>query len=400
MALDIDSLIERVESTHKKYIEEKTRFKNETESLTNDKKSLKESLDNLQNSFNNLSNANEDLNKKYNDLELSYKSIEETLSQKETLILDFNKKSQEQEDVILNLNETISKLKENLESKEKELANTSSKDSVKEILNNDSAVYKELLNKYEDLQKNTDDIIASLKDDLFNKSEELSEINNKLSAEKNKYLDLKEKTYHTIKHLVEDVIEKHEAEINKLNTDKDELLKKIASQDSSIAKLNAENADLTREIVTLKAQIKKLHEDRAATKEVKRTSLEDFIDSTIPVPEDSAAANLRPVKKVSEITENTIPYNFGRTSKEIMNKVLLLIDKLFEGVNLNNNNEYPLNNPQIVCDEVNMDKVTLSTVLNRLTSMAYNNRPLLVYKGNLYYATIDKDTIKNYISEN
>ena len=200
--------------------------------------------------------------------------------------------------------------------------------------------------------------------------------------------------------MVEDVIEKHEAEIDKLNTNRDELLKKITLQDNSIAKLTTENADLTREIVTLKAQIKKLQEDRAVTKEVKRTSLEDFIDSTIPVPEDSAAANLRQVKRVSEITENTIPYNFGRTSKEIMNKVLLLIDELFEGVSLNNNNEYPLNNPQIVCEKVDMDKVTLSTVLNRLTSMTYNNKPLLVYKGNLYYATIDKDTIKNYISEN
>lgn len=400
MALDIDSLIERVESTHKKYIEEKTKFKNETASLTNDKKALKESFDNLQNSFNNLSDNNKDLNKKYNDLVLSYKGLEETLSQKDALILDFNKESQEREDIILNLNETISKLKEDLESKEKELANTSSKDSVKEILNNDSAVYKELLNKYEDLQKTTDAIIASLKDELFSKSEELADINDRISAEKNKYLDLKEKTYHTIKHLVEDIIEKHEVEITKLNADKDGLLKKVASQDSSIAKLNAENVDLTREIVTLKAQIKKLQEDKIATKEVKRTSLEDFIDSTIPVPEESAAANLRPVKRVSEITENTIPYNFGRTSKEIMNKVLLLVDELFEGVSLNNNNEYPLNNPQIICEKVDMDKVTLSTVLNRLTSMAYNNKPLLVYKGNLYYATIDKDTIKNYISEN
>lgn len=400
MALNIDNLIERVELTHKKYIEEKTRFKNETESLANDKKNLKESLDNLQNSFNNLSDANEDLNKKYNDLELSYKSVEETLSQKETLILDFNRKSQEQEDIITNLNETISKLKEDLESKENELANTPSKDSVKEILNNDSAVYKELLNKYEDLQKTTDDIIASLKDDLFSKSEELSDINNKLLAEKNRYLDLKEKTYYTIKHLVENVIEKHEAEINKLNTDKDELLKKIVSQDNSIAKLTAENADLSREIVTLKAQIKKLHEDKAVSKEAKRTSLDDFIDTTIPVPEDSAAANLRPVKRVSEITENTIPYNFGRTSKEIMDKVLLLIDELFNNVTLNNNNEYPLNNPLLSADRINMDRVTLNTVMSRLTAMTYNNVPLLVYKGNMYYATIDKDIIKNYISEN
>ena len=110
MALDIDSLIERVQSTHKKYIEEKTKFKNETESLTNDKKALKESFDNLQNSFNNLSDNNKDLNKKYNDLVLSYKGLEETLSQKDALILDFNKESQEREDIILNLNEYISKL--------------------------------------------------------------------------------------------------------------------------------------------------------------------------------------------------------------------------------------------------------------------------------------------------
>lgn len=400
MALDIDSLITRVESNHKKYIEEKERFKNETESLSNDKKTLEESLSKVRDDFNNLSISNEDLNKKYNELESKYKTIEDTLAQKESIISDFDKKSKEQENIILELNDSISNLKADLESKEKELAKASSKDSIKEILNNDSAVYKELLNKYEDLQKNTDDIIASLKDELLGKSEELTEINSKLDTEKNKYLDLKEKTYHTIKHPVEDVIEKQESEIKSLNTDKEELLKKVASQDGSLAKLNTENANLTREIVALKAQIKKLQEEKAITKEAKRTSLEDFIDSTIPVPEDSAAANLRPVKRVSEITENTIPYNFGRTSKEIMNKVLLLVDELFNGVNLNNNNEYPLNNPQISCEKIGMDKVTLSTVLNRLTSMTYNNTPLLVYKSNLYYATIDKETIKNYISEN
>lgn len=308
MALDIDSLITRVESTHKKYIEEKERFKNETESLSNDKKTLEESLSKVRDDFNNLSISNEDLNRKYNVLESKYKTIEDTLAQKESIISDFDRKSKEQENIILGLNDSISSLKVDIESKDSEIKN--------------------------------------------------------------------------------------------LNLDKEELLKKAASQDSSIAKLNTENANLTREIVALKAQIKKLQEEKAITKDVKRTSLEDFIDSTIPVPEDSAAANLRPVKRVSEITENTIPYNFGRTSKEIMNKVLLLIDELFEGISLNNNNEYPLNNPQIVCDKVDMDKVTLSTVLNRLTSMTYNNKPLLVYKGNLYYATIDKDTIKNYISEN
>ena len=400
MALDIDSLIERVESTHKKYIEEKTRFKNETEALANDKKSLKESLDNLQNSFNSLSDANEELNKKYNDLELSYKGIKETLSQKETLISDFNKKSQEQEGIILNLNETISKLKEDLESKEKELANTPSKDSVKEILNNDSAVYKELLNKYEDLQVTSENNIASLKDDLLSKSEEYDELLNSVNAEKEKYLSLKEKTYKTIKHLVEDVIEKQEIALAKLEAEKLELNNKIKLQEVSITGLTKDNVELKRELDILKEKLDATKKEEVAVKEVKRTSLDDFIDSTIPVPKDTAAANLRPIKRVSEITENTIPYNFGRTSKEIMDKVLLLIDELFNNVTLNNNNEYPLNNPLLSADRINMDRVTLNTVMSRLTAMTYNNVPLLVYKGNMYYATIDKDIIKNYISEN
>ena len=400
MALNIDNLIERVELTHKKYLEEKTRFKTETELINKERDELKKSFEELQSSYNDANSKNEALNDDLNKLKDEYDSLKEVLSDKENIISDLNSSVQKYETDITSLKNEIIELKDSLKAKEEELTNTPSKDSIKEILNNDSAVYKELLNKYEDLQVTSENNIASLKDDLLSKSEEYDELLNSVNAEKEKYLSLKEKTYKTIKHLVEDVIEKQEIELAKLEAEKLELNNKIKLQEVSITGLTKDNVELKRELDILKEKLDATKKEEVAVKEVKRTSLDDFIDSTIPVPKDTAAANLRPIKRVSEITENTIPYNFGRTSKEIMDKVLLLIDELFNNVTLNNNNEYPLNNPLLSADRINMDRVTLNTVMSRLTAMTYNNVPLLVYKGNMYYATIDKDIIKNYISEN
>jgi len=400
VALNIDNLIERVELTHKKYLEEKTRFKTETELVNKERDELKKSLEELQSSYNDANSKSETLNDDFNKLKDEYDSLKEVLSNKENIISELNSSAQKYETDITSLKNEIIKLKDSLKAKEEELTNTPSKDSIKEILNNDSAVYKELLNKYEDLQVTSENNIASLKDDLLSKSEEYDELLSSVNAEKEKYLNLKEKTYKTIKHLVEDVIEKQEIELAKLEAEKLELNNKIKLQEVSITGLTKDNVELKKDLNILKEKLDATKKEEVAVKEVKRTSLDDFIDSTIPVPEDSAAANLRPVKRVSEITENTIPYNFGRTSKEIMDKVLLLIDELFNNVTLNNNNEYPLNNPLLSADRINMDRVTLNTVMSRLTAMTYNNVPLLVYKGNMYYATIDKDIIKNYISEN
>ena len=400
MALNIDNLIERVELTHKKYLEEKTRFKTETELVNKERDELKKSFEELQSSYNDANSKNEALNDDLNKLKDEYDSLKEVLSDKENIISDLNSSVQKYETDITSLKNEIIELKDSLKAKEEELTNTPSKDSIKEILNNDSAVYKELLNKYEDLQVTSENNIASLKDDLLSKSEEYDELLNSVNAEKEKYLSLKEKTYKTIKHLVEDVIEKQEIALAKLEAEKLELNNKIKLQEVSITGLTKDNVELKRELDILKEKLDATKKEEVAVKEVKRTSLDDFIDSTIPVPKDTAAANLRPIKRVSEITENTIPYNFGRTSKEIMDKVLLLIDELFNNVTLNNNNEYPLNNPLLSADRINMDRVTLNTVMSRLTAMTYNNVPLLVYKGNMYYATIDKDIIKNYISEN
>ena len=57
--------------------------------------------------------------------------------------------------------------------------------------------------------------LASYKEFILkikNEKDELAEINSSIEKE---YNDLKDKTYHTIKHLVENVIEKQEAELKK-----------------------------------------------------------------------------------------------------------------------------------------------------------------------------------------
>jgi uncharacterized ubiquitin-like protein YukD len=78
---------------------------------------------------------------------------------------------------------------------------------------------------------------------LKNEKDELAEINSSIEKE---YNDLKDKTYHTIKHLVENVIEKQEAELKKKD---DEIFSLV--NENTVLKQNNETDKLKRKIEEL-----------------------------------------------------------------------------------------------------------------------------------------------------
>lgn len=389
MELNLDELIDRVESTHKRYLEEKSKFSSEKENLLSQNEKLNNDISNLNNKINSLSNDNLSLSNEKNDLIKNIDNLKLEIENKNTNLKSLELDKENSINKINELSNKVNSLTEELSKKTSE--NLVNKKDVTKILDNDSSVYKELQNKYNDLQNNYESIIADLKDDLQNKVFKINVLNDDLLNEKNNYKDLINKTYNTIKHLVEDVIEPHEL--------------KIKNYESSLKELNLKLDNSNNEILSLKSQITKYNKEETTKNsevEIRNTNLENFIESTIPVPKNTAAANIRQVKRnISDISEGTIPYKFGRTSKQVMDKVLSFIDGLFENVVKNTEDEYPLNNPLQVAENVKMDRNMLRITLERLTSMNYRNgKPLLIYKGNLYYALFDKDDIKNYISEN
>lgn len=81
------------------------------------------------------------------------------------------------------------------------------------------------------------DAILKLKADRDHCSEEWQKWESQAKEERNKYLDLKNKTYLTVKHLVEDNIEPKEEEIADLRKDIESLNDLLSNKDSLISHL-------------------------------------------------------------------------------------------------------------------------------------------------------------------
>lgn len=431
MEFDLDSLINRVQSTHDQYLKEKERFVTE----------LALSQEKTDNAVSELNNANTKISQ---------------------------------------ITEELSVIKQELQEKSAELEKATSKKEVDQILNNDAAVYKELHNKYEALKEKYDTETSSLnktigeltknaenfetysnslkaeiqenttafanlqnkyvdlenqKKDLQTAFAELKEKHNKsieaaagfdvkigdlekqlqdevsqISDEKAKYNDLKAKTLGSIKHLVEDVIEPNEAKIkslqdelslvttkvdskvyqevidknNKLSIRIEELTKDISDKDSRIVDLTQKISELTEQIREL-TPVKKAH-----------SSLQDYIDSTIPVPEGTAASEIeKPIRATKSST--TINTPFGIVTSDIINKASQMIDRLYNDTHVKANGEYVLSNALQAAEDVGLSVSTGNTIMERLCAMTKNGKPLVYFNGNIYYATINKEELKSYI---
>lgn len=439
--LNLDSLIERVQKTHSKYIEEKERFAADIKAANEEKQTLSTELETANTKINELSASLEDANK-------------------------------------------------NLEATKAELAEMTSKDEVNQILSNDAAVYKELQNKYASLENKSQNEITQLTDkitelestiaslnknsenyniyaeDLKNEIQEkttaLASLNNKYADLENAkkdvdtaFLELKEKhnksiedhaetenkiaelesqleslrgsnndsnvtlaefkgkTLGSIKHLVEDVIEPQEAKIEALtkevelaNSAKAAADTKVAELNNIISNFNEKINSLTRDIsikdtriVDLTQQISELSEKIKELTPVRQTHthLQDYIDSTIPIPENTAAAaSTRQVKNAEDLS-NAVVTPFGKVSPNLLSSVTKMIDELFRDKAPNQFGEYSLNNALQSAENVGLSVSTGNLIMDRLQAMNFNGKPIVIFRGNVYYATIDKETLKNYV---
>jgi len=436
MELDLDTLIERVQSTHSKYLEEKERFKSELDAVNIDKEKISKEL----------INANTEIDSLLKDLKVVQEDLESTkqeLSEKTSLMESMTSK-EEVDKILVNdaniykelqnkyetakekhkteveqLNKTIEdltknadnfdiyskSLKDEIQEKTTALANLENKfndlETQKNDLNTAFLELKEKHNKTVENDANTDVKVNELNTTLENKSKE---------AEENlqKYLDLKEKTYKTIKHLVEDVIERQEGEIASLketltNTVSKEALQEaqnnIATLNNKVNTLTQDNITKDNRIVELTQQISQLTEEIKTLAPVRKTHshLQDYIDSTIPVPEGTAAAEVMATRPTKVKEENLRITPLGKVSEDVINNTIRMLDGLYEGKYVNTDGNYPLNNALQVAENIGLPISAGNIIMERLCSMIKNGKPVMFYEGNIYYATIDKEDLKNYI---
>ncbi len=422
MELDLDNLIERVQSTHAKYLDEKARFKEELKSIQDEadtkiaqlttelnvanetiteqeakisKMASKEEVDQI---LNNDSAVYKELSNKYEALKEKYQKETAELT---STIESLNKNAE-------NFDIYSQSLKDEIKESSTALANLQNSYNELELLKKESDnSLLELKTKLENIEKNNfsnNSIIADLKNEIQTDNEKISELNNN-------YNDLKQKTYGTIKYLVENVIEIKEQKIEELQrllndksntidiTTYQEATNQVNSLTSKVEQLTKDNATKDARIVELTQQISGLTEQLKELTPVQKTHshLQDYIDSTIPIPEGTAAASAnRPIRTTKSL-EETVITPFGRVSQEVITNATRMIDKLYEDKIKNADGYYPLNNALQAAEDVGLSITTGNTIMDRLCAMSKDGKPIVFFNGNIYYATIDKEDLKNYI---
>lgn len=94
---------------------------------------------------------------------------------------------------------------------------------------------------------------------------------------KSQYLDLKEKSYHTIKHLVEDNIEVKEKQIEKLEEEKASALNELTSLKDALNDSEAERTSWRDKFWEKEKEIETLKQIQEKDRQLESASKEDFI---------------------------------------------------------------------------------------------------------------------------
>ena len=94
---------------------------------------------------------------------------------------------------------------------------------------------------------------------------------------KSQFLDLKEKSYHTIKHLVEDNIEVKEKQIEKLEEEKASALNELTSLKGALNDSEAERTSWRDKFWEKEKEIETLKQIQEKDKQLESASKEDFI---------------------------------------------------------------------------------------------------------------------------
>lgn len=211
--------------------------------------------------------------------------------------------------------------------------------------------------------------ICKLNERIENDTNVMLEHNKMFSELASEYNLFREKTKGTLKHLVEDVIEKQEETI--------ESLKKVTSKE----------LEYTDEISVLEQQIENLKNVIVEKdKIIKSKDLEiDKLNST------------QEVEIPNEKQEEYFRYKFGRTTKTVMGKLLQFIDLLFENI-VDQESIIYLNDPLECKEKLGLTKKEYEIFLSRLIGIKVNGKSLIEILDNKYIANFKDDWIKQYVS--
>lgn len=255
---------------------------------------------------------------------------------------------------------------------------------------------------------------------------EIAQLKLKLDDSENNYLRLKEMTYKTIKHLVEDVIEARDFQIEDIEKDLNVATEAIKEKKTQIDALTEENKALKEDnenmalvlnrtndkVNALDNEKKKIAEEYAeekgaVTKEREKWSkkLSDAVEENkknlkiiaqleadLAAKDQElqaakiAAAEIKQkkedlTKKIAQLQQEnsgehftTYPYRLGRTSEKVKNRFVEFVTKMYEGARPDSETgTYPLKDMAKVSKEMGLNEADEKTITSVLLNITYKN---------------------------
>ena len=255
---------------------------------------------------------------------------------------------------------------------------------------------------------------------------EIAQLKLKLDDSENNYLRLKEMTYKTISHLVEDVIEARDFQIEDIEKDLNAATEAIKEKKTQIDTLTEENKALKKDnenmalvlnrtndkVNALDNEKKKIAEEYAeekgaVTKEREKWSkkLSDAVEENkknlkiiaqleadLAAKDQElqaakiAAAEIKQkkedlTKKIAQLQQEnsgehftTYPYRLGRTSEKVKNRFVEFVTKMYEGARPDSETgTYPLKDMAKVSKEMGLNEADEKTITSVLLNITYKN---------------------------
>lgn len=255
---------------------------------------------------------------------------------------------------------------------------------------------------------------------------EIAQLKLKLDDSENNYLRLKEMTYKTIRHLVEDVIEARDFQIEDIEKDLNAATEAIKEKKTQIDALTEENKALKEDnenmalvlnrtndkVNALDNEKKKIAEEYAeekgaVTKEREKWSkkLSDAVEENkknlkiiaqleadLAAKDQElqaakiAAAEIKQkkedlTKKIAQLQQEnsgehftTYPYRLGRTSEKVKNRFVEFVTKMYEGARPDSETgTYPLKDMAKVSKEMGLNEADEKTITSVLLNITYKN---------------------------
>lgn len=240
-----------------------------------------------------------------------------------------------------------------------------------------------------------------------------AQVLDKLDKFKNVIINLKQELeeYKKLYSDAQFVINSHEKRICELQSDLSKSKSSLEENESLVEGLLNTNMDYQNEVKNSNSQLlaaenaiikanELIKKDRETIKELDNKNKSLLLEISSLKEENTSLKNKKQedtTEKDSSISKATHNYRLGRTTEEILKRALKFIDELYFNVNEEGNVVY-LNNEKSAKEKAGLSDREFDVFMDRLTTIKYDNEPLIKKEDDRYISSFKKNFIKEWVS--